>query len=39
VVKEPAEAEVARRSDGQEFAAVGRMQAVTLEIFLRVVFG
>lgn len=34
-----ARAEIAGWSDGQEFAAIARMQAITLEIILRVVFG
>jgi cytochrome P450 len=34
-----ARAEIARWADGDEFAAIGRMQAITLEIILRVVFG
>lgn len=34
-----ARAELARWSDGEEFAAIGRMQSITLEIILRVVFG
>lgn len=32
-------AEIGRWSNGEEFAAIGRMQAITLEIILRVVFG
>ncbi|WP_332666425.1 cytochrome P450 [Aeromicrobium sp.] len=34
-----ARAEIAGWPDGEEFAAIGRMQAITLEIILRVVFG
>ncbi len=34
-----ARAEIAGWSDGQEFASIARMQAITLEIILRVVFG
>lgn len=34
-----ARTEIGRWSSGEEFVAIGRMQAITLEIILRVVFG
>jgi cytochrome P450 family 135 len=39
MVQDLAKAEIDHWSDGQEFAAIQRMQAITLEIILRVVFG